>query len=51
MMELVVGRTYSTLIGGGSGKSKSRLEQIIDWVGGATFDGCIVRLGFQIVIT
>ena len=36
-------RTYTTLIGGLSGKSKSRLQQIIDWVGGESFDGCIVR--------
>ena len=35
-------RTYTTLIGGSNGKGKSRLEQIIEWTGGAEFDGCIV---------
>ena len=32
--------TYSTLISGAGGTS--RLAQIIDWCGGASFDGCLV---------
>ena len=34
-------RTYSTLIGQGKG-SKTRLQQVVDWVGGKDFDGCLV---------
>ena len=34
-------RTYSTLIGQGRG-SKTRLQQVVDWVGGPDFDGCLV---------
>lgn len=33
-------RTYHTLIS--PGKGKSRLEQVIEWVGGPDFDGAIV---------
>lgn len=33
-------RTYSTLTS--SGRGKSRLEQVIQWVGGPDFDGCII---------
>ena len=35
-----VPRTYSTLTS--SIRGKSRLEQVIEWVGGAAFDGCII---------
>ena len=35
-------RTYSTLIGSGAKGKCSRLQQVIDWVGGPSFDGCIV---------
>ncbi len=34
-------RTYSTLIGQGKA-SKTRLQQVVDWVGGPDFDGCLV---------
>ena len=34
-------RTYSTLIGQGKG-SKTRLQQVVDWVGGREFDGCLI---------
>lgn len=34
-------RTYSTLVSSGKGK-KSRLQQVVDWVGGPAFQGCIV---------
>ncbi len=37
-------RTYSTLIGGTSGKGKNRLQQVVDWCGGDGYDGCIVSL-------
>ena len=33
-------RTYHTLIS--PGKGKTRLEQVIEWVGGPDFDGAIV---------
>lgn len=33
-------RTYSTLTS--SIRGRSRLEQVIDWVGGEAFDGCII---------
>jgi hypothetical protein len=33
--------TYTTLVGPGS-KSRTRLQQIIDWCGGEQFDGCLV---------
>lgn len=33
-------RTYHTLIS--PGKGKTRLQQVIDWVGGPDFDGVIV---------
>jgi hypothetical protein len=33
-------RTYSTLVSGARGKS--RLQQLVDWLGGPSFDGCIV---------
>lgn len=32
--------TYSTLIGNLRGKS--RLQQVIDWLGGPSFDGCLL---------
>ena len=34
-------RTYSTLIGQGKG-SHTRLQQVVNWVGGPDFDGCLV---------
>ena len=34
-------RTYSTLIGQGKGL-KTRLLQVVNWVGGPDFDGCLV---------
>ena len=34
-------RTYSTLIGQGKG-SNTRLQQVVNWVGGPGFDGCLV---------
>lgn len=37
---LCVRRTYHTLIS--PGKSKTRLQQVTDWVGGTDFDGVIV---------
>jgi hypothetical protein len=33
--------TYSTLVSGGRGK-QSRMQQVMDWLGGADFDGCLV---------
>jgi hypothetical protein len=33
--------TYSTLVSGGRGK-QSRMQQVLDWLGGADFDGCLV---------
>ena len=36
----VICRTYHTLIS--PGKGKTRLEQVIEWVGGPDFDGPIV---------
>ena len=33
-------RTYTTLIS--HVKGKGRLQQVVDWCGGPTFDGCIV---------
>ena len=33
--------TYTTLVGPGT-KSRTRLQQIIDWCGGEQFDGCLV---------
>ena len=33
-------RTYSTLVM--KHKQGSRLQQVIDWLGGPSFDGCIV---------
>ena len=32
--------TYTTLVGPGT-KSRTRLQQIIDWCGGEQFDGCL----------
>ena len=42
--EGVLFTTYNTLIakGKGTGKFQSRLEQIIDWCGGDSFDGLIM---------
>ena len=36
--------TYSTLVSAGRGRSGSgnRFQQVLDWVGGASFDGCLV---------
>jgi hypothetical protein len=33
--------TYSTLVSAGKGK-QSRFAQVLDWVGGAAFDGCLI---------
>lgn len=33
--------TYSTLVSAGRG-GRTRFQQVLDWVGGDTFDGCIV---------
>lgn len=37
---LVACRTYTTLIS--NVKGKGRLQQVVDWCGGPSFDGCIV---------
>ncbi len=39
-MWAVLCRTYTTLIS--QMKGKTRLQQVVDWCGGSTFDGCIV---------
>lgn len=33
--------TYATLVSAGRGK-QSRLQQVLNWLGGAAFDGCLV---------
>lgn len=40
--EGVLFSTYSTLIGAARGSKASRIDQIIKWCGGETFDGLLV---------
>jgi hypothetical protein len=36
-------RTYATLVGKeGAGRARSRLEQVVSWVGGPTWEGLLV---------
>lgn len=41
--EGVLFSTYSSLVSGGQkGAKECRFDQIVEWCGGATFDGCLV---------
>ena len=40
LMSAIICRTYTTLIS--HVKGKGRLQQVVDWCGGPSYDGCIV---------
>jgi hypothetical protein len=42
LKEGVVFCTYATLISASASKTKTRLQQLVNWCGGSTFDGCLI---------